>query len=152
MVHGEDSAYPNVATVYALFDMKNDDRKSSKANMEDNHKSNTQKTILKRGIIISFHYDCKSRINSLCIHFYFIQVPVFTLHKISANTEFNNSRLLREQMIGILNRRDNYGNTPLHYAKPYPNQNIVKLLLSFGAKLDLNQQGEYLEYTNIVLI
>ena len=151
MVHGEDSAYPNVATVYALFDMKNDDRKSSKANMEDNHKSNTQKTILKRGIISSCHYDCKS-INSLCIHFYFIQVPVFTLHKISANTEFNNSRLLREQMIGILNRRDNYGNTPLHYAKPYPNQNIVKLLLSFGAKLDLNQQGEYLEYTNIVLI
>ena len=46
MVHGEDSAYPNVATVYALFDMKNDDRKSSKANMEDNHKSNTQKNIL----------------------------------------------------------------------------------------------------------
>ena len=68
-------------------------------------------------------------------------------YKISANTEFNNSRLLREQMIGILNRRDNYGNTPLHYAKPYPNQNIVKLLLSFGAKLDLNQQGGYLEYT-----
>ena len=78
MVHGEDSAYPNVATVYALFDMKNDDRKSSKANMEDNHKS--QKTILKRGIIISFHYDCKSRRN---IHFHSIQFPVFTLHKIS---------------------------------------------------------------------
>ena len=81
------------------------------------------------------------------IYFRSIQFPVFTLHKISANTEFNNSRLLREQMIGILNRRDNYGNTPLHYAKPYPNQNIVKLLLSFGAKLDLNQQGGYLEYT-----
>ena len=62
MVHGEDSAYPNVATVYALFDMKNDDRKPSKANMEDNHKSNTQKTILKRGMIISLHYDCKRRL------------------------------------------------------------------------------------------
>ena len=82
MVHGEDSAYPNVATVYALFDMKNDDRKSSKANMEDNHKSNTQKTILKRGIIISFHYDCKSR-RKHYIDFHFIQVPVFTLLKIS---------------------------------------------------------------------
>ena len=81
------------------------------------------------------------------IYFRSIQFPVLTVHKISANTEFNNSRLLREQMIGILNRRDNYGNTPLHYAKPYPNQNIVKLLLSFGAKLDLNQQGGYLEFT-----
>ena len=50
-------------------------------------------------------------------------------------------RLLREQMIGILNRRDTYGNTPLHYAKPYPDQSIVKLLLSLGAKLDVNQQG-----------
>ena len=150
MVHGEDSAYPNVATVYALFDMKNDDRKSSKANMEDNHKSNTQKTILKRGIIISFHYDCKSR--RIFIQSNFLYLLYIKFHENSANTEFNNSRLLREQMIGILNRRDNYGNTPLHYAKPYPNQNIVKLLLSFGAKLDLNQQGEYLEYTNIVLI
>ena len=87
------------------------------------------------------------KVEGFYIHFRSIQFPVFTLHKISANTEFNNSRLLREQMIGILNRRDNYGNPPRHYANPYPNQNIVKLLLSFGAKLDLNQQGGYLEYT-----
>ena len=53
----------------------------------------------------------------------------------------NSSRLLREQMIGILNRPDTYGNTPLHYAKPYPDQSIVKLLLSCGAKIDVNQQG-----------
>ena len=60
---------------------------------------------------------------------------------IAGNAEIQQNRLLREQMVGILNRRDTYGNTPLHYAKPYPDQNIVKLLLSLGAKLDVNTQG-----------
>ena len=33
-----------------------------------------------------------------------------------------------------------YGNTPLHYAKPYPDQSIVLYLLSHGAKLDVNNR------------
>jgi ankyrin repeat protein len=35
-----------------------------------------------------------------------------------------------------------YGNTALHYAKSYPDQSIVKYLLSHGAKLDVNPQNE----------
>ena len=66
----------------------------------------------------------------------------------------DNGRLLREQMIGIINRPDTYGNTPLHYAKSYPDQSIVKLLLSCGAKIDVNPQGKQklsiCIYTNMV--
>ena len=68
---------------------------------------------------------------------------------IAGNAEIQQNRLLREQMVGILNRRDTYGNTPLHYAKPYPDQNIVKLLLSLGAKLDVNTQGTIQHYNGI---
>ena len=68
---------------------------------------------------------------------------------ITGNAEIQQNRLLREQMVGILNRRDTYGNTPLHYAKPYPDQNIVKLLLSLGAKLDVNTQGTIQLYYGI---
>ena len=71
---------------------------------------------------------------------------------ILGNAEVQQYRLLREQMIGILNRRDTYGNTPLHYAKPYPDQNIVKLLLSLGAKLDVNQQGMLLFFYHSIVI
>ena len=37
-------------------------------------------------------------------------------------------------------RKDTYGNTALHYAKSYPDQSIVKFLLSHGAKIDVNPQ------------
>ena len=42
--------------------------------------------------------------------------------------------------VSIAYRKDMYGNTALHYAKPYPNQSIAKTLLSYGAKLDVNPQ------------
>ena len=40
----------------------------------------------------------------------------------------------------ISHSKDMYGNTPLHYAKPYPDQSIVLYLLSHGAKLDVNNR------------
>jgi len=40
----------------------------------------------------------------------------------------------------FLNRKDNYGNTALHYAKAYGDQSIVKFLLFNGAKIDINPQ------------
>ena len=52
----------------------------------------------------------------------------------------NNLRI-REQMSSLVNQPDSYGNTPLHYAKPYPSNQVVLFLLGEGAKIDLNQQG-----------
>jgi hypothetical protein len=44
-------------------------------------------------------------------------------------------------MRSILNRLDEYGNTPLHYARTYPDQALCVLLFSNGAKIDKNPQG-----------
>ena len=44
-------------------------------------------------------------------------------------------------MTSIVNLTDSYGNTPLHYAKPYPKTEVVIFLLQQGAKIDLNNQG-----------
>jgi len=44
-------------------------------------------------------------------------------------------------MRAIVNRLDSYSNSALHYAKPYPNQSVAKLLLKHGAKLEVNDQG-----------
>ena len=41
-------------------------------------------------------------------------------------------------MEGLVNQRDLYEDTPLHYAKLYPEQRISKLLLRHGAKIDRN--------------
>lgn len=49
---------------------------------------------------------------------------------------------VQSQMREIINRLDSYGNTPIHYARPYPDQTIVKVLLKHGAKLDQNPQGQ----------
>ncbi|TRY68237.1 hypothetical protein TCAL_06841 [Tigriopus californicus] len=49
---------------------------------------------------------------------------------------------VQAQMREIINRLDSYGNTPIHYARPYPDQAIVKVLLKNGAKLDQNPQGQ----------
>ena len=60
----------------------------------------------------------------------------------SLNSLFNDNNLtLQAQMRSIVNKVDNGGNTPLHYAKPYPDQAVVKMLLCNGAKLDRNSQG-----------
>ena len=48
---------------------------------------------------------------------------------------------IRQQMRSIVNRPDSHGNTALHYAKYYPDQSIVVLLLDNEAKLDKNPQG-----------
>ena len=48
---------------------------------------------------------------------------------------------IRQQMRSIVNRPDSHGNTALHYAKHYPDQSIVVLLLDNEAKLDKNPQG-----------
>jgi len=53
----------------------------------------------------------------------------------------DDNRLVQAQMRSIVNRLDSYGNSALHYAKPYPNQRIAKLLLLHGAKLEVNDQG-----------
>ncbi|XP_023346076.1 uncharacterized protein LOC111715063 [Eurytemora carolleeae] len=52
-----------------------------------------------------------------------------------------NSIRLKYSMMAIINRADSYGNTPLHYAKQYPTQEITKFLLRNGAKIDRNPQG-----------
>lgn len=44
-------------------------------------------------------------------------------------------------MKGIVNRLDQYGNSAAHYAKPYPDQSVAKLLLKHGAKIEINEQG-----------
>ena len=49
--------------------------------------------------------------------------------------------LVQQQMRSIVNRLDSYGNSALHYAKPYPDQEIAKLLLKHGAKLHGNPQN-----------
>ncbi len=43
-------------------------------------------------------------------------------------------------MKGIVNRLDTYGNSAAHYAKPYPDQSVAKLLLKHGAKIEINDQ------------
>ena len=48
---------------------------------------------------------------------------------------------IQQQMRSIVNRPDSHGNTALHYAKYYPDQAIVVLLLDNEAKLDKNPQG-----------
>ena len=53
----------------------------------------------------------------------------------------DNNLRVQQQMRSIVNRQDDYGNTPLHYAKTYPDQSIVILLLENGAKIDKNPQG-----------
>ena len=52
----------------------------------------------------------------------------------------DNNMIIQQQMRGIINRQDSYGNTALHYAKQYPDQSVVKFLLRNGAKIDVNQQ------------
>ncbi len=52
----------------------------------------------------------------------------------------SNNLIIQQQMRSIINRQDNQGNTALHYAKQYPDQEIVKFLLSYGAKIDVNPQ------------
>ncbi len=52
----------------------------------------------------------------------------------------DNNSIIQQQMRSIINRRDSYGNTALHYARQYPDQSIVKFLLVNGAKIDVNQQ------------
>ena len=52
----------------------------------------------------------------------------------------DNNVIIQQQMRGIINRQDSYGNTALHYAKQYPDQSVVKFLLRNGAKIDVNQQ------------
>ena len=41
----------------------------------------------------------------------------------------DNNMLVKHGMKSIINRVDSSGNTALHYAKHYPNQDIVKFLL-----------------------
>ena len=63
-------------------------------------------------------------------------VNIKTIHSL-----FNdNNPIIQQQMRSIINRKDSYGNTALHYAKQYPDQSIVKFLLRNGAKIDVNQQ------------
>ena len=44
-------------------------------------------------------------------------------------------------MRSVINSMDSYGNTPLHYAKHYPDTALVIFLLQQGAKINLNSQG-----------
>ena len=46
----------------------------------------------------------------------------------------------QSHMKGIVNRLDTYGNSAAHYAKPYPDQSVAKLLLKHGAKIEINDQ------------
>ena len=63
-------------------------------------------------------------------------VNIKTIH-----TLFNdNNLIIQQQMRSIINRRDSHGNTALHYARTYPDQSVVKFLLSHGAKIDVNHQ------------
>ena len=63
----------------------------------------------------------------------------------NVNTVYNlfgtNNSYVSEQMKSIVNSLDSYGNSSLHYAKSYPNQDIVIFLLQKGAKIDLNPQN-----------
>ncbi len=49
-------------------------------------------------------------------------------------------------MKGIVNRLDTYGNSAAHYAKPYPDQSVAKLLLKHGAKIEINDQVWKVKY------
>ncbi len=52
----------------------------------------------------------------------------------------DDSSVVQKLMRGIVNRLDHQGNSALHYAKPYPDQSVAKLLLRHGAKLERNEQ------------
>ena len=53
----------------------------------------------------------------------------------------DNNMLVKYGMKSIINRVDSSGNTALHYAKHYPNQDVVKFLLRNGARIHRNPQG-----------
>ena len=63
-------------------------------------------------------------------------VNIKTVHALFGD----NNPIIQQQMRSIINRKDSYGNTAMHYAKQYPDQSIVKFLLKNGAKIDVNQQ------------
>ena len=65
------------------------------------------------------------------------EVNVETLKELFAG----DNKRVQALMTGIVNRQDSYGNTPLHYARPYPDSGVAKLLMANGAKLDMNPQG-----------
>ena len=46
----------------------------------------------------------------------------------------DNNMLVKHGMKSIINRVDSSGNTALHYAKHYPNQDIVKFLLRWAVQ------------------
>ena len=50
----------------------------------------------------------------------------------------DNSQYVKTAMKSIINRVDSNGNTALHYAKHYPNQEVVKLMMRNGAKIHKN--------------
>ena len=52
-------------------------------------------------------------------------VNIKTIHTLLSD----NNLLIQQQMRSIINRQDSYGNTALHYAKQYPDQQVVKFLL-----------------------
>lgn len=67
------------------------------------------------------------------------EVNINTLHELFSG----NNRTIQYQMRGIVNNRDSYGNTALHYARPYPSPEVTLVtLLANGAKLDMNAQGQ----------
>ena len=43
----------------------------------------------------------------------------------------DNNNFVKHAMKSIINRVDSSGNTAIHYAKHYPNQEVVKLLLRY---------------------
>ena len=52
-------------------------------------------------------------------------VNIKTIHTLLSD----NNLLIQQQMRSIINRQDSSGNTALHYAKQYPDQQVVKFLL-----------------------
>ena len=52
----------------------------------------------------------------------------------------DNSAYVKTAMKSIINRIDTSGNSALHYAKHYPNQEVVKFMLRNGAKIHKNDQ------------